>query len=263
MERKMIVVAVMAPNATDEPITVQLTAAAMKTTKSPAFTGIRLTPPTFLNNEDPGKILSRESANNRSGAAGSDDLYKELGPVVRIGGIDQGFKVLYAEQDEDQGWYGENCGRDGREPHAPCHVLAGIFRLLGQVCGGIVAAEFPSAEQQTNHPAICIRGLLARTQVDAVVESGEDEACGLESPCHSNRKPGPEEKEQNKEDGNGNAEISLQPGLAADVRDQSYHQTGDYKKPREPALVKNSSIGVVDLKCRNKKLRGALLSAGD
>ena len=59
----MTVVAVMALNATDEPRTVQLTAAAMKTTKNAAFTGIKLTPLTFLNHTDPGRILSREIAN--------------------------------------------------------------------------------------------------------------------------------------------------------------------------------------------------------
>ena len=60
---QMTVVAVMALNATDEPSTVKLTAAAMKTTRNAAFTGIKLTPLTFLNNEDPGKMLSREIAN--------------------------------------------------------------------------------------------------------------------------------------------------------------------------------------------------------
>ena len=59
----MTVVAVMALNAKDEPRTVQPTAAARKTTKSAAFTGIKLTPLTFRDNKYHGKMLSREVAN--------------------------------------------------------------------------------------------------------------------------------------------------------------------------------------------------------
>ncbi|KAL8921906.1 MAG: hypothetical protein Q9208_005510 [Pyrenodesmia sp. 3 TL-2023] len=55
--------------------------------------------------------------------------------------------------------------------------------------------------------AFCASGVLPI--VDAVVESRENEACGLESASDSNGKPGPEEEEQKKEDGNGNTEVSL------------------------------------------------------
>ena len=63
MFRQMTVVAVMALNATDEPRMVQLTTAAMTTTKSAALTGIMLTPLTLRKHHDPGKMLSREIAN--------------------------------------------------------------------------------------------------------------------------------------------------------------------------------------------------------
>lgn len=58
----MTVVAVIAPNATEEPKTEQLTALAMKTTSRAAFTGTWFAPSTFLKKEEPGKMPSREMA---------------------------------------------------------------------------------------------------------------------------------------------------------------------------------------------------------
>ena len=129
--------------------------------------------------------------------------------------------------------------------------------------GGVVATKLPGAEQETDDPGVCIRSRLGGTLIDAVVESCEDEAGGLESARYGHRKPDPEEEEEDEKDGNGNAEISPQPNLTADVWDQSDDETGDDDKPKEPGLVKDVGVRVVDLKGGDQEVCGALLSAGD
>ena len=125
------------------------------------------------------------------------------------------------------------------------------------------SCQIPSAEQETDYPAIFIRSLLVGALVDPVVKSLENEACALESASDSNGEPYPEEEDQNKEDGNGNAKVSSLPTVTCNAWDQSDNQTSDCDELREPAFVENSIIWVVDLKCINEKVCCTLLSTGD
>ena len=140
---------------------------------------------------------------------GPYDLNQEFSPVVGISRGDQSFVVLDTEQDHDQSRYRQDRGGECRQPYAPGNSPAGVFGLFRQVRGRIVTAKFPGSEQEADHPAVCVRGLLGRTLTNPIVEGVEYKVRRAKVASSSNREPDPEHEEHCGEDEDGEAEISM------------------------------------------------------